>query len=82
MFNKKRYNKLLIKTGQGLFLFYKSFISPVFLSGLLFLRTNCKFYPSCSVYACEALEKHGIFYGTFMSLKRVLKCNPFYGGNI
>jgi len=82
MFNKKKHNRLLIKIGQGIFLFYRSFVSPVFLSGQPFFRSSCKFYPSCSVYACEALEKHGIFTGMLMSLKRVLKCNPFYGGNI
>jgi len=40
----------------------------------------CRFYPSCSQYALESLEKHGVLRGGFMSIKRILKCNPFYKG--
>lgn len=38
---------------------------------------NCKFIPTCSNYAIEAIEKHGSLYGTLLSLKRILRCNPF-----
>ena len=82
MFNKRGHNKLFIKAGQGLILFYRNFFSPVFLSAQPFFRSKCKFYPTCSEYAYEVLEKHGIFAGALLSLKRVLKCNPFYGGDI
>ncbi|RLB44373.1 MAG: membrane protein insertion efficiency factor YidD [Deltaproteobacteria bacterium] len=40
----------------------------------------CRFYPSCSQYAREALEKHGIVKGGLLSLIRILKCHPFHPG--
>ncbi|MAV58775.1 MAG: membrane protein insertion efficiency factor YidD [Candidatus Marinimicrobia bacterium] len=49
---------------------YQKIISP-------FLGHSCRFLPTCSEYSIIALEKHGIFRGTFLSLKRILKCNPF-----
>lgn len=36
----------------------------------------CRFEPTCSNYAIEAIEKHGIIKGIFLSIKRILKCNP------
>ncbi|HSG31409.1 MAG TPA: membrane protein insertion efficiency factor YidD [Thermodesulfobacteriota bacterium] len=45
------------------------------------LPCACRFYPSCSVYCTHALEKHGIFRGLYLSVKRILRCNPFsFGG--
>ena len=41
---------------------------------------NCKFYPSCSNYTIEALEKYGLIKGSFLGIKRILKCNPFSKG--
>ncbi|MDR2554831.1 MAG: membrane protein insertion efficiency factor YidD [Fibromonadaceae bacterium] len=46
-------------------------IHPAFFSGC------CRFYPSCSNYAIEALEKHGIIKGTWLSIFRILRCQPF-----
>lgn len=37
----------------------------------------CKFQPTCSNYAIEAIEEYGSFKGSFMAMKRILKCNPF-----
>ena len=37
----------------------------------------CRFYPSCSEYAITALQKHGTLKGTTLSIKRIIKCNPF-----
>ena len=37
----------------------------------------CRFYPSCSQYASEALEVHGAWRGSYLALRRVVKCNPF-----
>ncbi|ADL54043.1 membrane protein insertion efficiency factor YidD [Clostridium cellulovorans] len=54
--------------------FYRKYISP--LKG----TPTCKFLPTCSQYAIEALEKHGVIRGGFMALKRVLRCNPFSSG--
>jgi len=56
--------------------FYKKHIS-------LFLEKNgikCKYYPTCSEYAKQALKKYGIIKGGFFSIKRIIKCNPFSKG--
>ncbi len=53
---------------------YQRFISP--LKG----RATCRFYPTCSAYAYEAIKEYGPFKGTFLSLKRILKCHPFHPG--
>lgn len=45
-------------------------------------KPSCRFYPSCSCYAVTAYEKHGFFGGTYLSVKRLLKCNPFFKGGI
>lgn len=49
-----------------------------YLSGLK-LRC-CRFYPSCSEYAIEAIEKHGLFFGGIKAIKRVMRCHPFSEG--
>ena len=54
--------------------FYQKFLSPL-------KRTHCKFTPTCSQYAIEALQKHGIWKGSFLAIWRILRCNPFsFGG--
>jgi len=53
--------------------FYQYFISP--LTG-----PSCRYYPTCSAYALEAVEKHGSFKGTTLAVKRVLRCHPFHAG--
>jgi len=55
--------------------FYKYFISPL-------LGDRCRFYPSCSSYSLEALQLHGAMIGSYLSLKRLLKCHPFHEGGI
>lgn len=40
------------------------------------LPCSCRFYPSCSAYCRQSLEKHGIFRGIFLTFKRILRCNP------
>ena len=40
---------------------------------------SCRFYPTCSNYAKEAITKYGFLKGTFLSIKRILRCNPFGG---
>lgn len=52
---------------------YQKTISPL-------LGQNCRYYPTCSQYAIEALTLHGVFYGSFLAIKRIIKCNP-WGGN-
>ena len=55
--------------------FYKFFISPL-------LGSNCRFYPSCSSYSLEALQRHGAIIGSYLTLRRLLKCHPFHEGGI
>ena len=55
--------------------FYKYFISPL-------LGSNCRFYPSCSSYSLEALQRHGAIIGSYLTVKRLLKCHPFHQGGI
>lgn len=52
---------------------YRRFISPI-KSG------KCRFYPTCSEYAVQAVEKYGAAKGMLMVIKRVLKCHPFHPG--
>jgi len=53
--------------------FYQFFISP--LTG-----RNCRYYPTCSAYAFEAVAKHGSLRGSVLAVKRVLRCHPFHAG--
>lgn len=54
--------------------FYKTLISP-FLQ--LVFGNACKFTPTCSEYAYQAIKKHGFFYGSFLTIKRIIKCSGF-----
>ena len=54
---------------------YRYLLSP-------FLGNVCRFYPSCSHYAETAVARHGILRGTWMSLRRVLRCHPFHPGGV
>ena len=53
--------------------FYKRHISPMF-------GAACKYVPTCSEYAMEAIETHGVIHGCFLTVKRILRCNPFSKG--
>lgn len=46
------------------------------------LGGNCRFYPSCSQYGLEAIERHGAARGGWMALKRVCKCHPLHEGGV
>jgi putative membrane protein insertion efficiency factor len=54
---------------------YQKVLSPL-------LGQNCRFHPTCSQYAIEALDHHGVLYGSFLALKRIMKCNPWGGSGI
>lgn len=45
-------------------------------------HSHCKYYPTCSNYAKEAITKYGSIKGGFLALKRILKCNPFSKGGV
>lgn len=52
---------------------YRKFISPL-------SKPHCRFYPTCSAYAYEAISKYGALKGGFLTVKRILKCHPFNAG--
>lgn len=52
---------------------YQRYISPMF-------KKKCKYYPTCSEYTRQAIEKYGALKGMFYGIKRILKCNPFSRG--
>ncbi|MCX7986393.1 MAG: membrane protein insertion efficiency factor YidD [Bacteroidales bacterium] len=52
--------------------FYRTFISP-------FLPPTCRYTPTCSAYAIDALRKHGPIKGLWLAIKRILSCNPWGG---
>lgn len=53
---------------------YQRFISP------LKIKPTCRFYPTCSQYVLEAIMKYGCIKGSYMGIKRILKCHPFHPG--
>ena len=54
--------------------FYKKHISPV-------TPAHCRFTPTCSTYAYQAIQKYGVVRGGWLALKRLLRCHPFYKGD-
>ena len=63
----------MVKLFQFLIRAYQLLLSP-------FLGNHCRFTPSCSQYATEAIGKYGIFKGSWMALKRLGRCHPFCEG--
>ncbi len=57
----------------GLIRLYQKFISPM-------LPPSCRYYPTCSAYTAEALQKYGPLRGTWMGVKRILRCHPWHPG--
>ena len=52
---------------------YRWLISPL-------LGPSCRFYPSCSAYALEAVDRHGALHGSWLAVRRLLRCHPFNAG--
>ena len=57
----------------GLIRVYQRLISPL-------LPPSCRFYPSCSQYALEAVSRHGALRGTWLAARRLARCHPFHPG--
>ncbi|NUM31382.1 MAG: membrane protein insertion efficiency factor YidD [Bacteroidetes bacterium] len=68
----KKFLKILAYPLLILIWFYQKFISPL-------LPSSCRYTPTCSQYAKEALYKYGILKGSFLAAKRILSCNPWGG---
>ncbi len=54
---------------------YQLFISPL-------LGQHCRFWPSCSQYAREAIEQHGVVRGVWLAIRRLLRCHPWHPGGV
>jgi uncharacterized protein len=63
----------MTKAVLGVLRLYRLLLSP-------YIPTSCRFHPTCSSYAMEAIEKKGLCKGVFVTLLRLLKCNPFHPG--
>jgi putative membrane protein insertion efficiency factor len=59
----------------GLITAYRYLLSPL-------LGPSCRFYPTCSAYAAEAIDTHGALRGSRLALRRILKCHPWHPGGI
>jgi hypothetical protein len=53
--------------------FYQVALSPL-------LPASCRYYPTCSAYAIEALERYGAARGTWLTIRRIVRCHPFHAG--
>ncbi len=58
---------------KGIFKGYRYFISPM-------LPRSCRYFPSCSEYGIEAVEKKGVVKGLYLTFKRIIRCHPFAKG--
>jgi len=61
--------------GMGAIWVYQHTLSVV-------LPCSCRFTPSCSVYAYTAIDRYGLFKGSWMAAKRISRCHPYYHGNL
>lgn len=68
----KRWRVIMAWPFIQLIRFYRYVISPL-------LGANCRYQPTCSAYAEEALRRHGVMHGGWLALKRIARCNPWGG---
>jgi putative membrane protein insertion efficiency factor len=71
--NKLEHGLIILATGA--ISIYRTVVSPV-------LPRSCRFVPTCSEYALEALKRHGILTGTLLAVRRVLRCHPLGGSGL
>ncbi len=60
---------------KGLIRVYQFLLSPV-------LGNNCRFHPTCSQYALQAIDTHGVIRGSWMAMQRLAKCHPWHPGGV
>jgi len=68
-------SSLVTSTLLGSIRAYRRWVSPL-------LGNHCRFYPSCSAYAEEAVERHGLARGAMLSVLRLLRCHPLHRGGV
>jgi len=66
-------SNLFVYLAASLIKVYKYAVSPI-------LPSSCRFYPSCSEYAIDALKKYGLLKGSWLTLKRIARCHPLSAG--
>lgn len=71
--HRRRMATLIKKCALGFIQAYRWFIGPV-------LAYNCRFYPSCSLYTYEAIERFGVLRGGWLGIKRICRCHPWHAG--
>lgn len=65
-------NTIVTKLLIGFVRLYQWIVSPL-------IGKNCRFLPTCSAYTVEALQKHGVLKGSYLSIKRISRCHPWGG---
>ncbi len=65
----EKINRIIIEIPVTLIRIYQFLVSPL-------LGQNCRFTPSCSQYTIESLRQHGIMYGLYLSIRRIISCRP------
>ncbi len=68
-----RINQILTYPFILIIKFYQSYISPL-------IGPNCRYNPTCSEYSINSFKKYGLIKGLYLSIKRILKCNPLFKG--
>ena len=80
-----------MKVVRVIFRTFNNILKWIFIKGIKFYRrylsglkrnNHCRYIPTCSQYALEAIEKYGPFKGAYLALKRIIRCNPFSKGGI
>lgn len=69
---QNRLSRLFTRPLVAMVRFYQRYISPL-------TPPSCRYTPTCSQYTVEALQKHGLFKGSWLAIKRIASCNPWGG---
>lgn len=75
---KEKIKKIMLLPRKGLvwvIRLYQKYVSPL-------MGKHCKYYPTCSEYTRQAVDKYGIIKGSLLGIIRILKCNPFSKGGV